>query len=401
VGIYGGFAGGETARSQRNWKTHPTILSGDVGVPGVASDNSYRVVVGARSATLDGFTITAGGEYSGAGMFISNCSPTVANCVFTHNNGSDGAAMYIYNGAAPTVINCSFTSNTATGKAAVWHRSGGASTFTNCTFSSNMGVYGGAMNSEVGSPVLFNCTFSSNTATAVGGAIYNTSNSVTTVNNCILWGNKAPAGAEGLKTTSGTITFKRCDIKGSGGSGTAWKKALGSDGGGNIDADPHFRNPAQPAGADGIWQSSDDGWALLSGSPCINAGLATAAPAVDILGAARDSAPDIGAYEYQSVGPTAPQGEIAITYRITKPSTAGSQTVTYTYRWTSTGGDSITHGPTTATSDTLTEMNLVQPGEIWTVTVTPSAGGTNGPAASAKVKIMNPENGAAVWIMYR
>src|SRR5512143_979561 len=64
VGIYGGFAGGETLRGQRNPEVNVTILSGDIGTPGSAADNSYHVVTTdasvTSSAVLDGFTITAG-----------------------------------------------------------------------------------------------------------------------------------------------------------------------------------------------------------------------------------------------------------------------------------------------------------------------------------------------------
>jgi hypothetical protein len=67
VGIYGGFAGTETARSQRDWSAHATILSGDIGTIGTATDNSYHVVVGANGAVLDGFTIT-GGCANGSGI---------------------------------------------------------------------------------------------------------------------------------------------------------------------------------------------------------------------------------------------------------------------------------------------------------------------------------------------
>src|SRR5690606_26025359 len=68
VEVYGGFAGGETDRDQRDWVANPTILSGDIGTAGVASDNSYHVVTGsgaAATAILDGFTITSGYAHAG------------------------------------------------------------------------------------------------------------------------------------------------------------------------------------------------------------------------------------------------------------------------------------------------------------------------------------------------
>src|SRR5262249_55988200 len=61
VAVYGGFAGTETALSQRNVATNVTTLSGDIGTVGDSSDNSYHVVTSSKldkTAILDGFTIT-------------------------------------------------------------------------------------------------------------------------------------------------------------------------------------------------------------------------------------------------------------------------------------------------------------------------------------------------------
>lgn len=43
VGLYGGFAGAETARDQRAWRRHVTTRSSDIGVIGDNSDNTRTV----------------------------------------------------------------------------------------------------------------------------------------------------------------------------------------------------------------------------------------------------------------------------------------------------------------------------------------------------------------------
>jgi hypothetical protein len=62
--------------------------------------------------------------------------------------------------------------------------------------------------------------------------------------------------------------------------------------------DPRFVDTVNPAGADEIWMTADDGLRLQADSPCINAGDPSGAPAIDILGNPRIGLPDIGAYEY-------------------------------------------------------------------------------------------------------
>ncbi len=80
VAIYGGFAGTETARSQRNRVSNVTKLSGDVGTVGDNSDNCYHVVVSvsdANTTVLDGFTVekgnaTTSGGYTVEGEYIGH-----------------------------------------------------------------------------------------------------------------------------------------------------------------------------------------------------------------------------------------------------------------------------------------------------------------------------------------
>jgi hypothetical protein len=84
VGIYGGFAGNEDPNlfdlADRDFTTNETILSGDIGMVGNNSDNSYHVIYNQpgttpdSSAVLDGFTITSGptptipGDLNGDGL---------------------------------------------------------------------------------------------------------------------------------------------------------------------------------------------------------------------------------------------------------------------------------------------------------------------------------------------
>ena len=101
VAIYGGFAGTENSSEQRNWLTNVTILSGDIGVQGNNSDNSFHVVTGSGvdgTAVLDGFTISGGKADSGpnnrgGGMVIYSGSPSITNVTFSGNSARSTAAV--------------------------------------------------------------------------------------------------------------------------------------------------------------------------------------------------------------------------------------------------------------------------------------------------------------------
>ena len=76
-----------------------------------------------------------------------------------------------------------------------------------------------------------------------------------TLTNCILWGNAPDQIANSTSGPGATPVIAFSDIGGSGGSGLGWDSDLGTDAGGNIDADPLF---VDADGADDNAGTADD-----------------------------------------------------------------------------------------------------------------------------------------------
>jgi hypothetical protein len=190
LAIYGGFAGTETSRSQRNWAVNVTTLSGDIFVPGNSSDNSYNVVYSnynQASAVLDGFTITGGNANStasgyiyGGGIESIHSSATLANLNIVQNQATYGGG-FDCNGGSPSLTNSTFDSNRAEYGAGFYSFNACQPTLSHVAFYNNAassvgsdGGDGGALYADQtsGTLALSDALIIGNAATHAGGGLY-------------------------------------------------------------------------------------------------------------------------------------------------------------------------------------------------------------------------------------
>ena len=135
VAIYGGFAGNETARDQRNPAANLTVLSGDldnddsidadgidVDATHIVGSNSPHLVtmtnVGAGTV-LDGLTLTGGSALNGGGGLYCDgtgvahrCEPTLSHLAFRGNRttgNSSGGAIFNHGNSNPALNDVTFS----------------------------------------------------------------------------------------------------------------------------------------------------------------------------------------------------------------------------------------------------------------------------------------------------
>lgn len=269
VGIYGGFAGVEEQRNQRDPVVNKTILSGDLkgNDPEVASplelrahplrsDNARHVVTGSgadETAALDGFTISGGHaigsaeEGNGGGMInvwkagggsgrTGPASETpahaiVANCTFEWNLAREnGGGLYNHAGNL-TLINCTFQHNDAFGRSdsnsSDWPYGGGGMYTENadpmladCTFKHNTGSRAAGLYNQAGSPTLHRCVFHANLvpitgSRAYGGGVFNNAGqSEPLFLQCIFTSNESRIGGGFYNQSGATPTLMNCLFRG-------------------------------------------------------------------------------------------------------------------------------------------------------------------------------------------
>jgi len=178
VKLFGGFAGTETQRDQRDWTANETVLDGD------AAGTVVTVETGAGPATrIDGFSIQSGLAFLGGGVRCVSASPCLANNTLTDNDvqgtESSGGAVYCSDAARPAILGNVFSRNTAEKGGAFACAASAFPLLCGNTLSQNTAVGdngdGGAVFCFTASPTILSNSITENSAegnfSAYGGAI--------------------------------------------------------------------------------------------------------------------------------------------------------------------------------------------------------------------------------------
>ena len=225
-------------------------------------------------------------EFTGGAVHSTYANPIFMSCTFDDNSAATGAAAATGDSVA-WFLSCRFVNNEAINGGAVYNFTNALTYLLNCVLDRNTVTgLGGAIFSEgFASVVATNCTIARNTA-EIGGGLYNASETAPRVTNCVLWAN-TPNGISEEGEAVAEVTY--CDVEG------------GWPGTENINLPPGFVN-----------LTAGD-FHLAVGSPCIDAGRDTSDGGFggvtdDIEGndrgwtapakAGDGSGYDIGAYEY-------------------------------------------------------------------------------------------------------
>jgi predicted outer membrane repeat protein len=266
VAIYGGFTGNESSLAMRNSNpaTNGTVLSGDIGTPNVAADNSYQVVQGSNlsaSTVLDGFTITRGNSNGssghGGGIYLTSSSPTLANLIITNNIAvSNGGGMYVISTntlpepsySRPSLTDVTFSNNTAARGGGLYTQNA-SPTLTRVVFNNNTATSGagGGMNNQTltlsdasSLPSLTDVTFNNNTANG-GGGMYN-SNASSILNRVTFYGNVANRRGGGMLNENANPTLTNVTFYGNISNESVGAAPWGGGGIMNVTSSPTLNN---------------------------------------------------------------------------------------------------------------------------------------------------------------
>jgi hypothetical protein len=245
------------------------------------------------NSVIEGFSIT--NTYYSA-ISCRESSPTIANCNISNSWGDRGGGIDCRDNSCPIISNCTITgcmsgfgggiacrygSNAKINNCAIIGNLGGDAaggiwcarstvTLTNCIVIGNIGAQnGGGISCSEATLTAANCTFADNSAPVgnfLGCVFWGDYRSYVTLSNCII----RNGGDEIFNSNNSVITINYSNIQGS------WP------GTGNIDADPCFVSPGywgdedapniivEPNDPYAMWFDGD--YHLLADSSCIDAG---------------------------------------------------------------------------------------------------------------------------------
>jgi hypothetical protein len=280
-------------------------------VDGNALDRVFHVLPGVNAILTD-LTIRGGvtaANQLGGGVYVdSGANLALSRAIVTANSAGSGGGLY--NFGTLTATDTTFSNNAALDWGGGLYNDRRVMALERVTISGNTAGRDGAgiYNTGAGAALsLINATVSGNIATEDGGGIY-TNRSMTITSSTIAL-NTSVAGADGIHVLGGGgATLKNTILYNPAGTnsnavlnsvgnnldsdGTAGLTSTGDQSGTVVAPIDPMLGPLQNNG--GATRTH----ALLAGSPAINAGTATGAPATDQRGLSRVGATDIGAYEF-------------------------------------------------------------------------------------------------------
>lgn len=295
VGLFGGFAGSETARAQRDPKKNPTdITVGWVMTTGAA---------GIAPVTVSGFNI----HNAGGGITVDGPSAIITDNVISALNGStSGVALGIHGNV--TVSNNVITGNWTSTTGTIFVYQDGAATITNNVITLNQSIQGSGIYVQ-GTATIANNLITDNASYSRGGAVYVSSGGTATLVNNTIANNVCTNGDGAALFTDGTAMVTNCIVttndSGLGAAATASLTVSASDVFGNTAWDyKGIANPTGTAGnisTDPLFRWPGD-YHLATGSACIDTGndAAVTTGATDVYGGPRIAGAhvDMGACEY-------------------------------------------------------------------------------------------------------
>ena len=189
---------------------------------------------GMRLTSIENILITDCTFQNSSNTAIYSHSPnhtsiTIADCLFTNNNGDDGGAVWLcLSNSDVSIENCTFQNNSATSKGGGvrFYDSNGNVSITNCTLQNNSATYGGGgvwLDLSTGDVSITDCTFQNNSATdggngggGGGGMSVYVSTGDVSITNCTFQYNSATNGHGGgvlLRLSACNASITNCTFQ--------------------------------------------------------------------------------------------------------------------------------------------------------------------------------------------